>query len=97
MKIKAPDITATGVLAIAALAVGGYVVWRGSKTVRSMIDYVAAIPAAIQNNFETHGAAFQQSYTPQSVADQSLTGRVYEDPLMTNDGMSFNPIWGLSG
>jgi len=33
LKIKAPDITATGVLAIAAIAAGGYIVWRGSKVV----------------------------------------------------------------
>jgi hypothetical protein len=97
MKIKAPDITATGVLAIAGIAVAAYVVWRGSKSVRAIVDYVAEIPAAIKNNLETHGSAFEQSYTPQPVADQTLSGRVYADPFMTDDGMSFSPLWGLSG
>lgn len=97
MKIKAPDITATGVLAIAALAVGGFVLWRGTKSVKAVFDYVAEIPAAIGNNLATHGTAFEQSYTPQPVADQTLSGRVYADPFMTDDGMSFSPLWGLSG
>lgn len=39
MKIKAPDITATGVLALAALAVGGFVIWRGSKAIGDAVNW----------------------------------------------------------
>lgn len=47
MKIKAPDITATGVLAIAALAVGAYVVWRGSKIVGDATAWVSNKASAV--------------------------------------------------
>jgi hypothetical protein len=40
MKIKAPDITATGVIAIAALAVGAVIIWKGSKVIGDAVTWV---------------------------------------------------------
>lgn len=41
MKIKMPDITATGVLAIAGLAVGGYFIFKGYNALKGAANWVS--------------------------------------------------------
>jgi hypothetical protein len=89
MKLKAPDITATGVIAIVGLCVAGFAIWKAKGVIKDAVKWVSDIPAAVKDNLASHGVESAKSYTPQSPEMQDLTGRVYADPMVNDAGMSF--------
>lgn len=47
MKMTAPNITATGVIALAALAVGGFVLYKTSKVFSGALSAIGALPSQV--------------------------------------------------
>ena len=69
--------------------------------VTSVTDDIIAAPGQVADavilSTTQAGQGWQLQYQPQTPAMQEATGRKYNGPLITNDGMDFSPFGGLSG
>ena len=63
-------------------------------------DIIAApgkVADAVILSTQEAGQGWQYQYQEQTPAMQGATGRKYNGPLISNDGMDFSPFGGLSG
>lgn len=73
-------------------------VW--AKVAKVTDDIVAApgkVADAVIVSAKEIGTGWQYQYQEQTPAMQEATGRKYNGPLISNDGMDFSPFGGLSG
>lgn len=94
VKIQAPDITATGVLALAALAVGGFLLYKTSKVFSGAFSAIGALPDQVIEYVEQVVEGVQEGFEDPSKPDSgrgNKYGGIFADEAIYDTSAGLPP------